>query len=214
MRIAVEEGFLRRAAIVNGPFILKGSYVTRQQFTDGWRRIPGDLDWVGLGELDAVALTQWVTAVTETELDDGIRFRSFYENAFWREIEYAMDDDFPTVNTDLQAWVGEVAHEIYGMDLSFGLTLQPPPCALAYRPQFGDSFVLPLSCPIELQIAWKLHQCLVRPRFKDMLDLILLLRENAVDPVLILRAPEDECRHDGTPMVRLNWLLEAVATRQ
>ncbi|SHH67194.1 hypothetical protein [Massilia sp. CF038] len=207
LRIAVEEAFLRRAAVVNGPFMLKGSYVTRQQLAEGWRRMPGDLDWVGLGPLDALALTQWVTAVTETELDDGVRFRSFSENAFWRSIDYAMDDDFPTVNTDLVAWVGEQLHEINGMDVSFGLTLQPPPRPLAYQPAFGPSFVLPSSCALELQLAWKLHQCLVRPRFKDMLDLMLVLRENEVQSVLIWNAMEDECR-DGTPIARFNWLLD------
>lgn len=208
LRIAVEEGFLRRAALVNGPFMLKGSYVSRQLLAEGWRRIPGDLDWVGLGALDARELTQWVTSVTEAKVDDGIRFRSFSENVFWRMIEYAMDDDFPTVNTDLLAWVGEQSFEISSMDVSFGLKLQPAPGPLAYVPQFGEPFVLPLSCPLELQIAWKLHQCLVRPRFKDMLDLTLLLRENTVDAAVIWNALEDECRHDATPIARFNWLLD------
>lgn len=208
LRIAVEEGLLRRAALVNGPFMLKGSYVTRQLLDEGWRRIPGDLDWVGLGQLDAAELTQWLTAVTETELDDGIRFRSFAENAFWRMIDYAMDDDFPTVNTDLFAWVDEQPCNIPGMDVSFGLKLQPPPRPLSYIPQFGDAFVLPTTCPLELQLAWKLHQCLLRPRFKDMLDLILLLRENVVDTESTWRALEDECRHDGTPISRFDSLLD------
>ncbi|MDQ1922067.1 hypothetical protein [Massilia pseudoviolaceinigra] len=56
-RIAVEEAFLRRAARVDGPFMLKGSYVTSQQIDEGWRRIPGDLDWVGLDGADAGVLT-------------------------------------------------------------------------------------------------------------------------------------------------------------
>ncbi len=213
LRIAAEEGFIRRAAVVNGPFMLKGSYVMRQQLREGWRRIPGDLDWVGIGELDQAALTQWVTAVTETHLDDGIRFRSFAQNAFWRMIEYAMDDDFPTVNTDLIVWVGEQEYEIAGMDVSFGLTLQPPPQPLVFRPQSGEPFELAHSCALELQLAWKIHQCLVRPRFKDMLDLILLLRENAVDTGLIWKALEDECHHDGAPIARFNWLLDATIDR-
>ncbi|MES3023050.1 MAG: nucleotidyl transferase AbiEii/AbiGii toxin family protein [Pseudomonadota bacterium] len=208
IRIAVDEAFIRRAALVDGPFMLKGSHVTRQYLREGWRRIPADLDWVGLGALDAKELTKWVTAVTEVELDDGIRFRSFSENAFWRKIDYAMDDDFPTVNTDLLAWVGEAPIEIAAMDVSFGLKLQPPPRRLAYRPLFGEAFDVPRSCALELQIAWKLHQCLARPRFKDLLDLILLLRDNAVDSALIWHALEDECRHDGTPIARFNWLLD------
>lgn len=208
LRIAAEEGFLRRAALVGGPFVLKGSYVTRQFIEEGWRRIPGDLDWVGTGELNEAELNQWITAVTETELDDGIRFRSFKENAFWRMIDYAMDDDLPTVNTDIQAWVGEAECRINSMDVSFGLKLIPEPRRLEYRAQFGDPFTVPMVCALELQIAWKLHQCLVRPRFKDILDLILLLRENTVDSAAVWQALQDECLHDGTPLERFDWLLE------
>lgn len=208
LRIAVEEGFLRRASLVGGPFALKGSYVTRQYIRDGWRRVPGDLDWVGTGELNETELNQWITAVTETELDDGIRFRSFKENAFWRKIDYAMDDDFPTVNTDILAWVGKSEYEISSMDVSFGLKLMPAPHRLDYRPQFGYPFTLPMACPLELQIAWKLHQCLVRPRFKDIFDLTMLLRENAVDSTVIWQALQDECRHDGTSLGRFDWLLD------
>ncbi len=208
LRIAVEEGFLRRAALVGGPFALKGSYVTRQYIRDGWRRIPGDLDWVGTGELNEAELNQWITAVTETELDDGIRFRSFKENAFWRMIDYAMDDDFPTVNTDILAWVGKSEYEISSMDVSFGLKLMPAPQRLDYRPQFGYPFTLPMACLLELQLAWKLHQCLVRPRFKDIFDLTMLLRENAVDSKVVWQALQDECRHDGTHVERFDWLLD------
>jgi hypothetical protein len=146
--------------------------------------------------------------VTETELDDGIRFRSFKENAFWRRIDYAMDDDFPTVDTDLLAWVGETEYVIHSMDVSFGLKLVPAPHPLDYRPQAGASFTVPQVCPLELQIAWKLHQCLVRPRLKDIFDLTLLLRENAVDRAAIWQALQDECLHDGTPLERFNWLLD------
>ena len=208
LRIAVEEGFVRRAALVGGPFALKGSYVTRQFMHEGWRRIPGDLDWVGTGELNEAELNQWITAVTEIELDDGIRFRSFKENAFWRRIDYAMDDDFPTVDTDLLAWVGETEYVIHSMDVSFGLKLVPAPHPLDYRPQAGASFTVPQVCPLELQIAWKLHQCLVRPRFKDIFDLTLLLRENAVDRATVWQALQDECLHDGTSLERFNWLLD------
>ncbi|MCE3602534.1 hypothetical protein LXA47_02800 [Massilia sp. P8910] len=207
-RIAVEEAFLRRAALVDGPFMLKGSYVTSQQIDEGWRRIPGDLDWVGLDGVDADVLTAWVTTVTQTELDDGVRFRSFSENAFWRMIEYAMDDDFPTVNTDIVGWIGEHKVELRGMDVSFGLKLQPPPRPLLYRPRFGAPFMVRKCVASELQMAWKLHQCLVRPRFKDMLDMVLLLRANTVDAKLVWTALEDECRHDKTPVERFNWLLD------
>lgn len=123
-------------------------------------------------------------------------------------IDYAMDDDFPTVNTDVLAWVGKSEYEISSMDVSFGLKLMPAPQRLDYRPQFGYPFTLPMACPLELQLAWKLHQCLVRPRFKDIFDLTMLLRENAVDSKVIWQSLLDECRHDGTPVERFDWLLD------
>lgn len=206
-RIAFEEAFLRRAAAVDGPFVLKGSYVTRQYLEEGWRRIPGDLDWVGLGPLDSAVATRWVTAITETGFDDGIRFRSFAENAFWRGIDYAMHDDFPTVNTDLLGWLGPEKQQIAEMDVSFGLDLRPPPVPLTYLPLFGDPFIIRRSCALELQVAWKLHQCLVRPRFKDLLDLILILRENRLQVDATWQALEAECRRDATPFSRFDWLL-------
>jgi hypothetical protein len=208
LRIAVDEGFMRRAALVNGQFMLKGSYVTRQYLEEGWKRIPGDLDWVGFGDLDERELTQWVTAVTETSIDDGVRFRSFSENAFWRSIEHAMDDATPTVNTDLLAWVGDKPLEIRRMDVTCGLTIEPMPGPLAYRPQFGEAFEMRLSCPLELQVAWKLHQCMVRPRFQDLLDLILLLRENVIDRKPVWRALKQEC-YSIPILQQFNWLLDA-----
>lgn len=208
-RIAFDEAFLRRAAALGGPFMLKGSYVTRQYLEDGWRRIPGDLDWVGLGPLDGSVLTRWVTDVTEVQVDDGIRFRSFAENAFWRGIDYAMHDDFPTVSTDLLGWIGTAEQQIYGMDVSFGLDLHPLPTTLIYLPLFGEPFVLRWSCALELQVAWKLHQCLVRPRFKDLLDLILILRENPLDVGAAWQALAAECERDAIPIHRFDWLLDA-----
>lgn len=40
------EAFIRRASELGLPFMLKGSYVTRQYFTDPALRTPHDLDWV------------------------------------------------------------------------------------------------------------------------------------------------------------------------
>ena len=45
------EAFIHRAAEVDLPFMLKGSYVTRQYFPDPMDRIPADLDWVYLEKL-------------------------------------------------------------------------------------------------------------------------------------------------------------------
>src|SRR4028118_2026916 len=83
------EAFLRRASEVDLPFMLKGSYVTRQYFADPTERIPNDLDWVYLHPLSDAeearkVFDHWVTQVTETYERDGVQFQSFRENAFWR----------------------------------------------------------------------------------------------------------------------------------
>jgi hypothetical protein len=110
IKMLAHEAFIRRAAALDAPFMLKGSYVTRQYFENPTDRIPADLDWNYLGILSNVddarrTFDAWITAVTESNLDDGVRFRSFKENPFWRMIDYAMSDDFPTVNTDLMCWI-------------------------------------------------------------------------------------------------------------
>src|SRR4051812_43337845 len=100
MQMIAYEAFIRRASELNLPFMLKGSYVTRQYFPNPNDRIPNDLDWVYLQSLQDVEdarrkFDNWVIQVTETSQKDGVRFQSFKENAFWRMIDYAMADDFP-----------------------------------------------------------------------------------------------------------------------
>lgn len=176
------EAFIRRAAEVNGRFMLKGSYVTRQYLPEQIDRIPGDLDWVYLEYIKDPAqagkiFNEWAIAVTECEIFDGVEFVSFEENAFWRMIDYAMDDDFPTVNTDLECIIN--GQEVYfHIDISFNLPVEQPPVSLNYKPLHGDEFVIPQTTPISTQVAWKMHQTLIRARFKDILDLTYLVKHS------------------------------------
>ncbi|RTQ46501.1 hypothetical protein EJV47_21340 [Hymenobacter gummosus] len=214
--IIVYEAFLRRAAQLELPFLLKGSYVTRQYFDDPADRLPGDMDWLCLEHLpDAAAaqqtLNDWATRVTELDLGDGVRFRSFRENAFWRMIDYAMADDFPTVNTDLGYWLGDGELQELPLDVSFNLPLSVPSVPLRYQPLQGAPFVVPYSAPLALQVAWKIHQTLVRPRFKDLFDLLHLLGHATYTAAVrqqTLQALLAECRADGTDPGRLHWLVE------
>lgn len=195
------EAFLRRAAKYNMPFMLKGSYVTRQYMPDK-ERMPEDIDWVYMDKITVdeanKIFTDWMIKVTETELNDGVKFRSFKENAFWRGIDYAMDDDFPTLNTDLDYTIGddflyepfEKSHfysEGISFDISFNLNMQfnpnteVAPVPLLYKPVLGEPFIIPYTTPLSLQIAWKLHQTIVRPRLKDVKDLIYLFKNSSYD---------------------------------
>jgi hypothetical protein len=209
------EAFIRRAAAVAGPFMLKGSFVTRQYFADPSQRTPNDLDWTYLGRLSGVeqareVFNDWATRVTELPMNDGISFRSFRENAFWRMIDYAMDDDFPTVNTDLQYRIDDGEWQYFALDISFNLPMTVLSMALWYQPAQGAPFTISYTPPLSLQVAWKLHQTLVRPRFKDLFDLLHLVghpaftaaaHQETIDSLL------DECRADNTNPKRLRYLL-------
>ncbi|MGI4870490.1 MAG: nucleotidyl transferase AbiEii/AbiGii toxin family protein [Janthinobacterium lividum] len=210
------EGFIRRAATLPDlPFMLKGSYVTRQYFERPTDRIPGDLDWVYTDRITSAEQARevfgdWVTRITDLVLDDGITFRSFRENAFWRLVDYAMDDDFPTVNTDLEYQVDGGEMTGFSLDISFNLPLPAPAVPLHYPPLRGLLFTVPHTAPLSLQVAWKLHQSLVRPRFKDLFDLLHLLQHwgfTAQVREQALAALAQECRADGTDPARLQWLL-------
>lgn len=209
------EAFIRRAAELDLPFMLKGSYVTRQYFQDPADRIPNDLDWVYLPALNDTQetvrkLDDWMTKVTEMFANDGVRFRSFTENAFWRMIDYAMAGDFPTTSTDLKCWIGEDIVEPCRVDVSFNLDVEVPAVPLLYRPLRGSAFMIPKTVPLALQVSWKLHQTLVRPRFKDLFDLVHLVQHPDFTPGVLeqtWKALANECKVDGTDPNRIGYLL-------
>ena len=213
----VFEAFIRRASQLNLPFMLKGSYVTRQYFSNPSERLTNDLDWVYMEKLADVDYTKkvlddWAVKVTEMPLNnDEVKFRSFSENAFWRMIDYAMSEDFPTVNTDILSYfAGEIFE--FSLDVSFNLELPLPPIHLDYQPLQGESFIIPYTAPLPLQISWKLHQTLIRPRFKDIFDLIHLLKYptfNAEMREQTINALVAECFADKINPKRLGLIIEA-----
>ncbi|MFC5537338.1 nucleotidyl transferase AbiEii/AbiGii toxin family protein [Rhodocytophaga aerolata] len=216
MPMLAYEAFLRRASQVNLPFMLKGSYVTRQYFVNPIERIPNDLDWVYLHSIADIEKARslfdsWVIQVTETYERDGVEFQSFKENAFWRMLDYAMADDFPTINTDLKCWVDGEEFDWFGLDISFNLDVEVPPIPLLYTPLRGEPFTIPYTVPLSLQVAWKLHQTLVRPRFKDIFDLVHLLKHPSFDESAFeqtLKALIKECKADKVNIYSLQWLID------
>jgi hypothetical protein len=215
LKLIAYEAFIRRASELNLPFMLKGSYVTRQYFPDSHLRKPNDLDWLymlplGSAEEAERVFTEWAVGATELVADDSVRFRSFRENAFWRILDYAMADDFPTTNTDLICWVDGQEFDHFSLDISFNLPLDVPSEPLWYQPLRGEPFLVPYTAPLALQVAWKLHQTLVRPRFKDLFDLVHLLRHvnfTSIARQQALTALAQECAADGTDLGRLRWLI-------
>ena len=198
------EAFIRRAALVAAPFMLKGSYVTRQYFKNSKVRVPADMDWVYLHRLTTVEeaadiFDAWATQITEMDLDDGVKFRSFKEEAYWKMIEYAMSEDFPTVTNWLKCWVDGVELPSLRLDISLNLDIEVPPVPFLYQPLRGEPFMFPFTTPLALQVAWKIHQTLVNPRFKDLFDLIYLLQDPNFDDKArrqALQALVNECAAD------------------
>lgn len=204
LQIRAHEAFILRASLVGARFMLKGSYLTRQYFPEEIVRIPADLDWFYIDPVMDIERAQdtfnsWVQAITDIEWDDGVRFQSFSENQFWRSIDYAMNDDFPTINTDITCWV-DGAKVDFSIDLSFNLPLPFAPVPLTYQVLSGATFTLPFTVPLSLQVSWKIHQTLVRPRFKDLFDLVHLVGNEAFDETALQQMSEalvQECRADG-----------------
>jgi len=71
-------------------------------------------------------------------------------------------------------------------------------------------FVLPHTPPLSLQMAWKMHQCLGRLRFKAPLDLLFLLRHPSFDAAAraqALHSLAEECQADSTNFNRVRHLI-------
>lgn len=205
MKILAYEAFIRRAAQVDAPFMLKGSFVGRHYFPSIDQRLPVDMDWLCLDRLEwAEAAEQlfsdWAQSVTSLQLDDGVIFTGFSENALWRNIDYAMFQDFPTMNTDITCAV-DGCHVDFSFDISFNLPIPLAPAPLMFQPTRGDAFIVPKTAPLALQAAWKMHQTVVRPRIKDFYDLAHFFNHPDFDAAArrqALQAFAEECRVDET----------------
>lgn len=214
------EGFLRNTTNIDAPFMAKGSIVTRQFFPKLTMRHVQDLDWVYLEKIDEVVLagnifSDWLIKVTESKEDERVWFRSFRDNNFWRMVDYAMDDDFPTTNTDLYCIINDkVEVDCLGLDISFNLDIDFPPEEMIYKPYHGAPFKLKNVCPYCLQVSWKLHQLLARPRLKDIFDLIYLLKHERFgidEQEKIIYALKKECKRDGIEVGKLVQYIDGEA---
>jgi len=215
------EGFLRRMTKVTGPFMLKGSLALRQYLSVPSVRKPGDIDLVCLEEFaDGISaepvFTRFMTQVTETYTDDGMSFRSFTENAFWRRIDYAMHDDFPTANTDLLVNFENGQYIEISLDVSWNIPISVPPVPLVYHPTEGAPFKLKCTVPIALQISWKLHQTVVNTRVKDLMDLVMLLEDQQPSEEVLQQAIDAyvaECKKDKISATRILRFLNDTSSK-
>lgn len=211
--LIAHEGFLRRMSDCYEPFMLKGSFVSRTYFPNRDFRIAKDLDFVYFGtvkdtEKTEQIFTEWADKITQKSLHDGIRFNKFSKHDTWQNIEYQMHQDFPTVNGLFYADV--FGHEIsINIDISFNLELFAEPVEILYHTA-TDLIYLPYSVPLSLQIAWKIHQCIINPRFKDFYDLTYLipLLTRPDDIKIMLQTLQYECQRDHISIERIRCFFE------
>lgn len=194
------EAFLRRWALSSQQnFLLKGSFLTQQYFH---QRVPNDLDFVCLKhcELEQIQSTvcAWLNAITTTQLEDNVKFITLDESDFWWNPEYEMADDFPTITYFVFAEVDDSPFELE-IDVSFNLNIIDAPVPIHFKPSQGQSFEIRQTASVALQVAWKLHQTMVNPRYKDILDLIHLLPyiKTKQQHDVIWETLEDECKRDN-----------------
>lgn len=85
-------------------------------------------------------------------------------------VNYAADGDFTTVG--LEIYDRKISIEI---DIAIDMPLHFQPETILYRTITGKEVWLKNTTPLLYQTAWKIHQILVRPRFKDLNDVIHFL---------------------------------------
>lgn len=207
-RLLALESLLKRIAIIGEPFVLKGSLLTRQYLDSPEMRQVEDIDFLYVGEVknDDHAqdiFTSMLIRATEMDIGDGVVFESFRHNQYWEDIEYIMADDFPTTFTELEYRFKDTEgnfshyHELK-IDVSFNLKMIEP-IPLNYHSQFFGDFIVPYTAPIASQVAWKLHQTIIRPRFKDLCDLEQLLTHSSFNEDAVqacFKSIAYECSHE------------------
>ncbi len=176
------EGFIARAASFNSPFVLKGSFLTRQFCANPANRLPADLDWYcsqTFGDMeDAEKIFNiWLMTVCHSDLKDGVRFKRLdSDNIYWENSDYAMYNHFATVNTEIKAFIGDEKISL-NIEISFNWPVPFEPVTIEYQPAQGAKFIIPKAAPLPIQLSWKIHQSITQPRIKDSVDLYLLLHK-------------------------------------
>lgn len=201
LKLIAIDAFLRRISDFYEPFMVKGSTITRLYFDDYKSRIPEDIDFVYFGHIkntqDAQEIfTSWTDKATQKKLKDGIIFKKFSKYSNWQNIDYAMNEDFPTVFGVLRAEINNKKIFI-DIEISFNLEILANPIENIY-PTPKDTIYLPYTAPLSIQIAWKIHQCITNPRFKDFYDLAFLVNKlnRYLDIDILFKTLINECRRD------------------
>ncbi|KAA2239426.1 nucleotidyl transferase AbiEii/AbiGii toxin family protein [Chitinophaga agrisoli] len=219
-RMLVNEAFIRRAVALQQPFMLKGSFVTRQYFANPEDRFPYDLDWVYTGgRIDDVEkateiFSRWIETIAGLVVPgtENIALQLDFQDKkmIWEAVDYSMSWDKPTISTSYYGLMGGKKIYMGEVDISYNVPVEMNPVPITYQPLTGDPFIVSHAVPLPLQISWKLHQTIVRPRFKDMFDLIHLLQHPSYTRDMaptILKAMVKECAEGKVAQHQVNKLL-------
>lgn len=216
------ESFLKRASSFEHPFVLKGGFALKHYFADEIMRYSEDIDWVYTEPLNSqsharMIFTEWLDKIVETNIDgDRIRFEKSSYGVFWESLDYANENDFPTTSTEIRATIDNIDSLDITVQISFNLELTYPPVTFLYKPCYGNPFIVPKAVSLPVQIAWKLHQTLCYSRFKDVFDLIHLLKHPDFEELAMLRTMQElvnECAVGGEDIHNLRWFIGDMATR-
>lgn len=191
-QLAIYERLLDGVASSGLPFMVKGSYLHCRCFPRPLERLllSDGPDFVALtpywGSLKEVTRDALQSVAAETRIDEVLQLileilaseRSDAGAAEdqGRKTSVAVsrqiisEDDFSTLRVALTH-----DREKYVLDFAVNLSLYEQPVSLVYKPVWGSPFTLPYAASMEAQVAWKLHQCLIRTRAKDLVDLIYML---------------------------------------
>ncbi|TNE79884.1 MAG: hypothetical protein EP332_09000 [Bacteroidetes bacterium] len=206
------EAFLRRAALLDKPFMVKGSFMTRSYFPKLEQRVPGDLDWVYLDQVESseevkTLFSNWLKEICQINLNDGVHF-SLPEHHYWFLADYALEDDFPTVSGCLKYGIRpESVNQDLDIEISFNLPMKAIPMEQDLKLSNGEVLRYPLTPSLENQISWKIHQSITRPRFKDFVDLIYMMqstsfRQSMLDGIIQLLLEECELNNTNLFLVQ------------
>ncbi len=195
------------------PFIVKGSFLTKQYHKDPQARLKsgGDIDLIYHGSngtipklcaFDYESRTQFLQEagkmlkhelldifykleeimtrrleLTERpgfilELEyigfDDIFERSYSIYPFL--VNYAADGDFATIGLEISD-----PYFFTEIDIAIDMPVHFQPETILYRTLTGKEVMLKNTTPLIYQTAWKIHQIIVRPRLKDLDDVIRFL---------------------------------------
>lgn len=203
VRIYIYEDILQIVSNLNLELQVKGSFLHSKYFNDPKKRLTmaDDLDFVYIGKdlgkfndlnkaLDTIrgiskSICKKIIKELQNKLVEVCDVVLYDIDEFYiYNVDYEMEEDFFSIGINF----GHIKTEEYIMagyefsdldldlEITFGLKQYVSTCEALYQKFNKEEFIIPYATKPEVQVAWKLHQCLVRTRVKDLMDLGYLIK--------------------------------------